>query len=145
MLKTNQNRVKSYHKHHEQYLNERIKAWNAERNGILNELYISIKLNNLPSKDDYDWFLSLFCLVWADSNGFFQELLTSFYTISSFSFLFLFFFFTIRLVSFSRFLLFSWLLSLQNPPFFFLYDFFFFYNLKRQVVVKPLMGLKMVY
>ena len=58
---------------------------------------------------------------------------------------FFFFFFTIRLVSFSRFLLFSWLLSLQNPPFFFLYDFFFFYNLKRQVVVKPLMGLKMVY
>ena len=93
--KTNQNRVKTYHKHHEQYLNERIKAWNAERKGILNKLYIYIKLNNLPSKDDYDWFLSLFCLVWVDSNGFFQELLTSFYTISSFSFPFFFFYYWI--------------------------------------------------
>jgi len=33
----------------------------------------------------------------------------------------------------------------SKSPIFFLYDFFFFYNLKRQVVVKPLMGLKVVY
>jgi len=142
MLKTNKNRVKSYHKHHEQYLNERIKAWNAERNGILNELYISIKLNNLPSKDDYDWFLSLFCLVWVDSNGFFQELLTSFYTISSFSFPFFFYYWISFFLKVSS--LFVAFIS-SKSPIFFLYDFFFFYNLKRQVVVKPLMGLKMVY
>jgi hypothetical protein len=137
MLKTNQNRVKTYHKHH-----ERIKTWNAERKGILNKLYISIKLNNLPSKDDYDWFLSLFCLVWADSNGFFQELLTSFYTISSFPFPFFFNYWISFFLKVSSFFV-AFISS--KSPIFFLYDFFFFYNLKRQVVVKPLMGLKMVY
>jgi len=50
MLKTNQNIVESYPKHHEQYFKER----NIEEKGTLNELYTSIKLNNLPSKYDHN-------------------------------------------------------------------------------------------